>query len=104
MLLVMFAFVAMPLSITAPAAVLDGNEDARREDQQTDEGDRADETWSVVSDDSSPGRKRRCFSDTVARENTAAYWTFVQRLASPAVTPAVEGVVSASSVRHRDAA
>jgi hypothetical protein len=35
MLFVVFAFVAMPVSVTAPPAVLNRNEDAGREEQQT---------------------------------------------------------------------
>jgi hypothetical protein len=78
MLIVVFASVAMPVSITAPPAVVNRNEDAGREEEQTNEceDDQTDETYSVTSHDSSPRRKRRWFSASVAQENAATYWTF----------------------------
>jgi hypothetical protein len=78
MLIVVVASVAMPVSITAPPAVVNRNEDAGREEQQTSEceDDQTDETHCVTSHDSSPRRNRGCFSASFSQENTAAYWTF----------------------------
>jgi hypothetical protein len=54
MLIVVLATVAMPVSITAPPAVINRNEDAGREEEHIDEceDDQTDENCSLTSHES----------------------------------------------------